>query len=75
MAVNVETATTFAAGTPVALPIARAILLGPGRNFDITPDGKQFIVVMPATTAGDEQGQIAVTLNWFEELRRRLPLN
>ena len=55
--------------------LRRAILLGPGRNFDITPDGKQFIVVMPATTAGDEQGQIAVTLNWFEELRRRVPSN
>ena len=76
-AIEVETAPTFKFGKPVLLPVQRPILGGPGRNFDVSSDGKQFIVVLPgATSTGDpNRGQINVTLNWFEELRQRVPVN
>jgi hypothetical protein len=46
---------------------------GTPRQFDITPDGKQFIVIMPpgASTDPRQAQQIQVVLNWFEELKQR----
>ena len=77
VSVDVQTVPAFTFGKPVPLPIERAILGGPGRNFDITPDGKQLIVVRPSTESRDDSlsRQIHVTLNWFEELRQRVPPN
>ncbi len=42
-----------------------------GRNYDITPDGERFLMIMeseptPAPT------RFTVTLNWFEELKARV---
>jgi hypothetical protein len=53
--------------------------VSPGANFDITPDGKRFVVVLPqANTSSSEPGrpgaQINVALNWLEELKRRVPV-
>jgi serine/threonine-protein kinase len=71
------TAPTFTIGKPRMLPIERAMLGGPGRNFDTTPDGKQFVIVLPASdSVGDPaRGQLDITLNWFEELKRLVPVN
>jgi hypothetical protein len=55
----------------------RAILGGTGRTYDITPDGRQFILVVPPPNAPGEQQtprapqQINVVLNWFTELQQR----
>ena len=45
------------------------------QNLDITPDGKRFVVLMPAEGAVVQKAQNHVTflLNFFNELRRRLP--
>ena len=43
------------------------------RNYDITPDGQRFLMV-----EGAEEGpptEIVVVLNWFEELKQRVPLD
>ena len=37
---------------------------------DGTPDGQQFLMVKPSE---QEATQIHVVLNWFEELKRRVP--
>jgi serine/threonine-protein kinase len=37
-------------------------------NYDVTPDGKRFIMIKP----GNEEAQIVVVVNWIEELRQRL---
>jgi eukaryotic-like serine/threonine-protein kinase len=77
VAVDINTAPTFSFGKPVPLPIERAAVIGsyPGRNFDITPDGKQFLVVMPTASATDSSSrQINVVLNWFSELQQRVPV-
>ena len=42
-----------------------------GRNqfYGVTPDGQQFIMIAPQT----EATRVNVVLNWFEELKQRVP--
>jgi Tol biopolymer transport system component len=77
VAVSVATRPTFTFGNP--LPVPRAFAPGsPGfeRNYDITRDGRQFLGVVAAgqTASGAPAApQIQVVLNWFEELKARVP--
>jgi serine/threonine-protein kinase len=76
-AVDIQTSPAFSVGTPTALPIARALHPNPGlRNYDITHDGKSFLVVLPAQNDGGKgaAAQINVVVNWFEELKQRAPV-
>jgi hypothetical protein len=44
------------------------------RPYDVTPDGKQFVVVVPAAVGKPDQPtglQLRVTLNAIEELKKR----
>jgi serine/threonine-protein kinase len=45
------------------------------RTLDIAPDGKRFVVLIPAEGAEEQNAQNHVTflLNFFDELRRRVP--
>ena len=38
-----------------------------GRNYDITPDGKRFVMVKAPSTS---QPSLTIVLNWIEELKR-----
>jgi serine/threonine-protein kinase len=72
--VRAETGLTF--GTPMAVPIEGTIHPILQRNYDVMPDGKRLLVVLPASDVktGAARGpstQISVTLNWFEDLRAR----
>ena len=43
------------------------------RPYDILPDGR-VVVVNPVTNEGGQRpGQIHVVMNWFQELRTKLP--
>lgn len=45
------------------------------RSYDIAPDGKQFIVMLPPTGTKTGEGlQINVVLNWFQDLKQRVPV-
>jgi hypothetical protein len=46
------------------------------RDYDITPDGEQFLMVFPAdqTESGVLGPQINIVLNWFEELKEQVPV-
>jgi Tol biopolymer transport system component len=46
-AVSVQTAGTFSSGAPVALPIRGFIQGDARRQYDIMPDGKQFLMMFP----------------------------
>ena len=48
--------------------------LGTAPNYDLAPDGKRFVVVMPAESAQPQEAQSHVTLvvNFFDEIRRRV---
>ena len=60
----------------VPLPIDQIRWLGP-RAYDITPDGKYFIVMeSPDQTdsAKASSESFNVILNWFEDLKQRVPI-
>ena len=76
-AVDIQTTPAFSPGPPTELPIAGALHPIPGlRNYDITPDGKRFLVVLPAKNDATKgaTAQINVVVNWFEELKQRVPM-
>jgi serine/threonine-protein kinase len=73
VSVPVSTDAGFTFGKPEELPVTFAERMGNSvrRTHDITPDGK-FIGVVGAAE-GDGRPQINVVLNWFEELKQKLP--
>ena len=46
-------------------------------NLDIAPDGRRFVVLAPPESRSEEPATVHATilLNFFDELRRRLPAN
>ena len=71
-AVDVKTQGGVAIGNPVALPRQVANVVGPGFDYDVMPDGR--LVATSAGWAGSERQEIQVVLNWFEELKRLVPV-
>jgi Tol biopolymer transport system component len=76
ISVDVRTQPTFAFANPTRLPIAPAGRAAGGnvRPYDITPDGKQFLITTSGPDPSDKQSQpqFRITLNWFEELKQRV---
>ena len=49
-----------------------------GRHYDISPDGQRFLRIKPpgaATTETDAIPEAILVLNWFEELKRLVPVD
>jgi eukaryotic-like serine/threonine-protein kinase len=78
--VDVQTQPSFAFGKQMLLPIEGFILNGGAgmpRGYDITPDGRQFLMMLPPSEPASPTArppQIEITLNWFEELKQRAPV-
>ena len=73
MAVDITTQPSFAAGKPRMLFEGRYESPPfPIANYDVSPDGQRFLMVKPS---GQEAvpTQINVVLNWFEELKQKVP--
>lgn len=71
MAVDITTEPTFQAGSPrVVLEGGIQLSGNQGRDYDVSPDGRRFLMVQ-----GGEANltQLNVVLNWFEELKQRVP--
>jgi serine/threonine protein kinase/Tol biopolymer transport system component len=74
MAVEVTTQGTFSAGRPKLLfeapyvPSPRTF-----QNYDVSPDGQRFLMLKPSESAEAAPTQINVVLNWFEELKQKVP--
>jgi serine/threonine-protein kinase len=75
MEVPVELQPRFAAGTPTRLVEGRHLLGGPGRAYDVSPDGERFLMITKGDGSGDGVSDpiISVVLNWFAELERLAP--
>jgi serine/threonine protein kinase len=46
-----------------------------GRAYDIMPDGKRFLIMLPETQTREQPRpvqQVNIVLNWFEELKQRV---
>jgi Tol biopolymer transport system component len=75
-AVSVNTQPVFRVGKPRTVPRPGAIVIaGKPRNYDAAPDGQQFVIVVDAsdTTTALGPPRIQVVINWFEELKARMP--
>ncbi len=44
-----------------------------GRTYDVTADGQRFLMVQEKERPPTVVTQMVVVLNWFEELKRRVP--
>ena len=80
MAVAVETGPKFSHGTPKSLFRSSNVLvsLTSGTPWDISPDGRRFLMLKPVASTGAAPAaigprQINIVLNWFEELRQKVP--
>ncbi|MCU1382748.1 MAG: prkC 31 [Acidobacteria bacterium] len=75
---DVDASTGFAvAGQPFEYKTQSSLGSLPGvRHFDVMPSGDQVLVVIPegaGADAGAEKRQFEVVLNWFEELKAKVP--
>jgi eukaryotic-like serine/threonine-protein kinase len=74
MTVEIATQPGFVAGKPRMLFEGRyEVAPAPIDNYDVSPDGQRFLMVKPSEQAEAAPTQINVVLNWFEELKRRVP--
>jgi hypothetical protein len=53
-----------------------ANLFNTSKNLELAPDGKRFAVILPAEEPGSQQAKNRITFveNFFDEVRRRVPL-
>jgi serine/threonine-protein kinase len=78
ISVDVRTQPTFVFANPTKLPVAATVRPGENvRPYDIAPDGKQFLIVTSGSEPSEKpaQPQFRITLNWFEELKQRVPVH
>jgi len=74
MAVTVATQPAFVAGLPRALFEGAFEPTGTGTSgFDVSPDGRRFLMIQP-TAPERPATHVNVVINWFEELRQRVPV-
>ena len=74
MAVEITAQPSFSVGKP------KVLFEGPYQptpatfsNYDVSPDGQRFLMLKASEQAQAAPTQINVVLNWFEELKRRVP--
>jgi hypothetical protein len=73
MAVPVDKSRDLGFGKPAVLFDAEPYFFGgAGRNYDVAPDGKRFIMVKSPTTAAGGSVPMTVVLHWVDELRSRV---
>jgi serine/threonine protein kinase/Tol biopolymer transport system component len=78
MAVTVKTEPNFSPGT--ARTLFRGTYEGPYLNssasWDLSPDGKRFLMMKEVSAASPAEGprKINIVVNWFEELKQRVPV-
>lgn len=44
-----------------------------GTTYSVAPDGR-FLFVQPPAAGAAQRSQLTLVLNWFEELKQRVPL-
>jgi serine/threonine-protein kinase len=66
---------TWRAGAPVKLLEGRYYTgTGSGRSYDVSPDGKRFLMIKgPAAVTGATPPALVVVQHWNEELKRLVP--
>ncbi len=77
MVVPIDTEPTLSLGT-ATLVFEGTYVQGIGRRHDLAPDGR-FLMIKPTGASAEDATsalpQIVVVENWFEELKRLVPIN
>jgi len=74
MAVEINTKPSFSAGTPKMLFEAQyAMPANSTPDYDVSPDGQRFLMLKAAEQEQGAPAQINIVLNWFEELKQKVP--
>ena len=76
MSVPVKRGTTWTAGTPTKLievPYFRGGGGNDSRMYDVSPDGKRFLMLKQDVSPNQPAARIVVVQNWLEELKRLVP--
>ena len=66
---------SFVAGTPRVWSETVPAFFPATKFYDPAPDGKSIVELMPADTSEEPHGHVTFLLNFFNELRRRVPSN
>jgi Tol biopolymer transport system component len=75
MAVPVVTEPAFEAGSPEVL-FTGIYAAQIARMYDIATDGQKFLMIKPVeTTEAGERNDVVLVQNWFEELKRLVPVD
>ena len=69
MVVDIQTTPVFSADAPRMVFEGRYFARSPAQ-FDATADAQRFLMIKPDAS----EAQINIVLNWFEELRERVPI-
>ena len=70
---------SFTPGTRMAAGVPRVLFEGTfrgqanTRGYDVTPDGRRFLMVKPKPRPPSPVTQLVLVLNWFEELKAKVP--
>jgi hypothetical protein len=75
LSVSVRTGSGLAFGTPkVVLEGPYVVPVSAGdRRYDVSPDGKRFLMLEEGATDETPAPEIILVQNWFEELKRLVP--
>ena len=72
-----DSGVTFGVPTTVPAVVTGAVISGGRRAYDVLPDGRFIGLIIPGmyrSPVGAAR-QIHVVLNWFDELKRLVPVN
>ena len=72
MAVRVQTEPSFAPGNAQVVFGGRTLAPALGHSYDISPDGKRFLMIKEPTRDASST-EIILVQNWFQELERLVP--
>jgi len=69
-----DTTAGFSAGRPEMVIEGDYVAGAAGRTYDVSPDGRRFLMVKDVESDGDAPpAQIVIVQNWHEELKRLVP--
>jgi hypothetical protein len=74
MTVDVSQDRDVPAGVPKRLFNFTTTYSGPVRGYDITPDGRRFLIPEPPRYVPAEVTQLNLVQHWFEELKAKVPV-
>ena len=73
MAVDISTEPKFSVGRARELFTGDYQQTTPVRGYDLSQDGRTFLMGKRVPPVGEPVAHLQVTLNWFEELKRLVP--